>query len=107
MKRKKTPGSGRTAGTLNKATREVRELSQKLVTDPAYQANLLERLREGRAGALEPVLWHYAFGKPRESVSLSAEQPVSVTFGGRYKPGDGDGPPPADWHPLPRITSPH
>ena len=64
-------------GTPNKATREVRELARRLVEDPEYQAALHSRLLNGQAGALEPLLWHYAYGKPKEPVELSTgEQPV-------------------------------
>jgi len=54
----------------------------------AYRTNLKKRLREGKAGALEPVLWAYAYGKPRETVSIDSPEGVVVTFGGRYKPPD-------------------
>jgi len=62
---------GRRPGVLNKATREVKELAARLLDDETYRANLLERLRSGTAGALEPLLWHYRFGKPKETVDLA------------------------------------
>jgi hypothetical protein len=64
---------------LNKATREVKELAARLLDDETYQANLLERLRSGTAGALEPLLWHYRYGKPKEVVDL-ATTGVSIVF---------------------------
>ena len=45
--------------------------------DPQYQAALQARLLKGQAGALEPLLWHCAYGKPKEPVELSTgEKPV-------------------------------
>ena len=63
------PGPGRPKGAENTRTKEVRKLAQKLATDKIYQKRLLERLRAGEAGPMEPTLWHYAFGKPKESVA--------------------------------------
>ncbi len=63
---------GRPRGAPNKATREVRALARRLVEDREYQAGVRRRLRAGEAGALEPLLWHYAYGKPKEAVELSA-----------------------------------
>ena len=45
-------------------------MAQRLVTDPAYQKNLLTRLRQGKAGAIEATLWSYAYGRPKETVSV-------------------------------------
>jgi len=63
------PGPGRPKGAENKRTKEARELARKFATDKIYQTNLLKRLRAGEAGSMEPVLWYYAFGKPKESVA--------------------------------------
>ena len=63
------PGPGRPKGSPNKRTGEARELARKFATDPIYQKRLLERLRAGEAGSMEPTLWHYAFGKPRDTVA--------------------------------------
>ena len=44
--------------------------------DPAYQTSLLRRLRSGSLpGSVESLLWHYAFGKPKDGLLLEA--PVS------------------------------
>ena len=63
------PGPGRPKGAPNKTTREARELARKFATDRTYQKRLLERLRAGKAGSMEPILWYYAFGKPRDTVA--------------------------------------
>ena len=55
---------GRTPGTVIKRTIEVRDLCNRLVDDPKYRASLRRRLLAGTAGAMEVLLWHYAYGKP-------------------------------------------
>lgn len=57
---------GRPKGVPNKVTQDVRELARELVEDPAYRRRLRERLIAGEARQMEPLLWHYAFGKPVE-----------------------------------------
>ena len=68
--RRKPPaaGKGRQKGVPNKVTRDSREMAARLVTDPAYVANLRERLVEGKAPHMETLLHHYAYGKPKETV---------------------------------------
>lgn len=62
------PTRGRKKGSVNKANFEAREVARKLVGDPQYRKSLLDRLRKGNAGSLEVTLWHYAYGKPKETV---------------------------------------
>jgi hypothetical protein len=77
--------AGRRPGTLNKATREVRELARRLVEDPEYQESVQQRLKDGLAGPLEPLLWHYAYGKPKEVVDLTTTG-VSIVFESTLNP---------------------
>jgi hypothetical protein len=63
-------GPGRSKGTPNKNTLEIREFAQKLLTDEAYVRALQVRLLRGTAGAVEPLLYHYAWGKPKETIAL-------------------------------------
>ncbi len=68
---------GRRAGMPNNATRDVREFARGLVGDTSYQRSLLRRLRSGSLpGTVESLLWHYAFGKPKETLGL---QPPNST----------------------------
>jgi hypothetical protein len=60
------PRAGRPPGRANRATREIRELAQRLLTDQAYQQSLKERLIAGTAGKIEELLYFYAWGKPPE-----------------------------------------
>jgi len=64
------PGPGRPKGAENTRTKEGRELARKFATDPVYQQRLLQRLRAGKAGALEVTIWHYAYGKPKDEIEF-------------------------------------
>jgi hypothetical protein len=46
-------------------TPAVRLVARKLVEDETYQKLLLERMKDGTAGPMEPLLWKYAYGDPR------------------------------------------
>ena len=64
------PSRGRPIGAKNKSTIEVKRLARQLVNDPTYKRNLQKRLRAGEGGAMEPLLWAYAFGKPKEQIEV-------------------------------------
>jgi hypothetical protein len=59
---------GRTPGTQNKRTIEVREVCNRLVDDRDYRDALRRRMIAGTAGAIEVLMWHYAKGKPMDRV---------------------------------------
>ena len=63
---------GRTPGTLTRKTVEVREVCNKLVDDAEYCAALRQRMIAGTAGAVEGLLWMYAYGKPVQRVETGA-----------------------------------
>ena len=65
--------NGRPKGSLNKVTIEARVLAQRIVQDPAYRTQLRRRVQAGEAPHMETLLWHYAFGKPKESVEISTD----------------------------------
>ena len=64
-------GKGRPKGTPNKATRAIQEVAQSLLSDEQYVDALVRRLRRGTAGAVEPLLYHYAYGKPKDTVEVN------------------------------------
>lgn len=70
-------GKGRPPGTPNKVTTEAKAAANALVDDPIYRQKLLERMREGTAGAVEVLMWHYAKGKPKERIELGADEKLS------------------------------
>lgn len=65
---------GRRPGTRNRRTIEAREVAQRLVDDPDYRDELLQRMIDGTAGAMEPLLWYYAKGKPVEDSEQQSHQ---------------------------------
>lgn len=65
--------SGRPRGTPNKATTEVRELCQRLVTDPAYLETLVTDFKKRELPPqIETLIWHYAFGRPVTRLEVGA-----------------------------------
>jgi len=70
MRGRKT--GGRRKGTPNKVTAEARAVCAAILDDPTYRTNLTARARAGTlAPAVEAMLWHYAFGKPKESLEVT------------------------------------
>ena len=63
-------GIGRSKGTANKATAEIKNAARAIVNDPEYRALLMIRLKLGEAPHMETLLWHYAYGKPKEQVEV-------------------------------------
>lgn len=76
------PGNtGRPKGAKNKTTAEMRDAARALVDDPAYRSELKARLLAGKlAPAMEALLWHYAWGKPKETVDLVAPEAQTFTL---------------------------
>ena len=68
LKRGGSPGRPR--GVPNKATVEIRDAARRLLEDEAYQRGLSARLIKGRAPHMETLLYHYAYGKPKETMDL-------------------------------------
>ncbi len=67
MKGRKT--GGRRNGTSNKVTAEAKAVCAAIVDDPTYRKKLIARAKAGElAPAIEAMLWHYAYGKPKEQV---------------------------------------
>ena len=81
---------GRKKGTPNKATAQAKEFCRGLLDDPEYQGQFKDRLVKGDLPpALESLVWHYAHGKPSETVD------VTVTAIGKIVDEFHAGPPPA------------
>jgi len=59
---------GRTPGTRNRVTIEAQLAATELVDDPAYRDALRQRMIAGTAGAMEPLIWIYSYGKAVERV---------------------------------------
>ena len=66
------PRAGRRKGVQNKVTREVRDLARAMVQDEAYLTKLTRDLHAGKLPTqLVVMLWHYAYGKPKETHEIS------------------------------------
>jgi hypothetical protein len=61
-------GRGRPPGVLNKVTREIKTAAKAIVEDMDYVDSLKRRVKAGRAPHMETLLFHYAYGKPKETV---------------------------------------
>jgi hypothetical protein len=73
--------AGRPKGRLNETTIEVRQLARELIEDSEYRANLRARLITGECSPpVETMLWHYAYGKPKESIELTGKDAVTNIF---------------------------
>lgn len=68
---------GRPKGVPNKVTTEAKAACNDIVDDPIYRAALLKRMRAGTAGQMEPIIWYYAKGKPKERVEFGADKTLA------------------------------
>lgn len=64
-------GPGRKKGQPNRATVEIRDAARAIVERPDYVKKLTKRLDEGKAPHMETLLWHFAYGRPKEQVEHS------------------------------------
>lgn len=64
-------GKGRPPGRRNKVTREAKDLCNRIVNDPRYLKALKQRMIDGEAGSMEPVVWYYAKGKPATAIDVN------------------------------------
>jgi hypothetical protein len=70
--RPKPVASGRKPGIKNVTTPEARAIAQYIVQHPKVQARLLQQAIDGTLRPeIEILLWHYAYGKPREQIEVT------------------------------------
>ena len=63
------PRAGRPKGVKNKATIEIRDFARAILDSEAYQKSLARRVVDGTlAPGIEALIYHYAYGKPKEIV---------------------------------------
>jgi hypothetical protein len=62
--------NGRPKGSRNKTTLEVADFARKMVESREYRASLKQRLLDGKAPHMEPLLFYYAYGKPVDRIEL-------------------------------------
>lgn len=74
---------GRKPGARNKNTRDAEAVCRKLVEDKVYRSQFKKRLLAATLpSSLEAMLWHYAYGKPKERLEVTGDDggPVLVRF---------------------------
>jgi len=81
---------GRPKGAENKVTREARELALSIVQDAVYLANLKVRIEAGKAPQMEPLLWQYAYGKPKELLEHSGNDAEQIRIFCKLPMGEKD-----------------
>lgn len=81
-------GRGRPPGVPNKVSREIKAAARALVEDPDYVASLTARLTAGKAPHMETLLFHYAYGKPRDEIGVAMIGAVRVIH--EYASADDD-----------------
>ena len=76
----------------NKVTVEAKALCNQIVDDPRYYRALQQRMIKGTAGAMEPIVWYYAKGKPKERVELGADKSLAwlIADAAGLRPKDGE-----------------
>lgn len=73
-------GGGRPKGVPNKAAREIKDAAKALVERPAYVASLQQRIDDGKAPHMETLLFHYAYGKPKDVTEHQGQVRLRVTW---------------------------
>ena len=76
------PGPGRPRGVPNRHTAEMKARVAEFLSSGPYWDRVKVRIAAGVAAGLEIELWHYAYGKPKETVKLEGEgrPPVQIVF---------------------------
>lgn len=70
---------GRQKGTPNKATVEIKEAARAFLADEQGQAKMLEQYQRGELNpSVLALLYHYAYGKPKDTLALEKAVPVMV-----------------------------
>jgi hypothetical protein len=92
--------NGRPKGHRNKRTTAIQQAAQRLLEDADYQRSLKQRLITGEAGAIETLLYYYAYGRsverfedisPPGKIALSWDEDPTL-----YLPGKDGEPDPAN-----------
>lgn len=72
------PGPGRPKGSQNKVTVEIKNFAHRFVNDEAYLKKLRVRVNEGTAPHMETLMWHYAYGKPKDEDEDKLDKNVTI-----------------------------
>jgi len=73
--------AGRPKGRLNNATLEIRDAARAFLADPDGQAALLMQYQRGELPpAVLQMFFHYAHGKPKETIDHQGQLGVAFTL---------------------------
>lgn len=76
---------GRQKGTPNKYNADIGAVCRSLVNDEAYRTYFAHRLMVGQLPPqLEAMAWHYAYGKPPETLNLEGSVDLRTTVVHEY-----------------------
>ena len=70
---------------------EAREFAERVIDDPGYQQNLIDRITRGEANHMEVLLWQYRYGRPVEKIQVSGRGIFQLVLGRGARPGEYDG----------------
>lgn len=70
--------AGRKKGATDLAKREIKAFARDILESPLYFQRLRARVLAGKAPQIEVLLYHYAYGKPREQVDMRVEGSLVV-----------------------------
>lgn len=71
---------GRKKGVPNKSKGELKDWGKRVLESDRYREELEQRLIYGQAQPIEIQLYHYVYGKPKETVQHQGEIAVPATF---------------------------
>lgn len=72
---------GRRKGTPNKATEDIKSFARRILEDPTYRLRVLTDARAGTLhSTIEARLYDYAYGRPKETVSLEASDSLAAVL---------------------------
>ena len=92
----KAKTGGRLPGQPNHATLEIKDFGRAIIEDPVYREKLKQRIEAGEAPQIEALLYHYAYGRPKQEADPQ-ETPLRVLI---YGPNGYVPVPPALEHPA-------
>jgi len=68
----------RAARREKNGTKAAQIVARSLVEDEFYRMSLMDRVKAGRAPHMEVLLWHYAYGKPKETVEHQGDVGIAL-----------------------------
>ncbi len=74
-------GPGRPKGSRDRRTLAIGEFARSIIESDEYRNSLRARVLAGKAPHLEPLLYHYGYGRPAERVQIISGKPIGFGIG--------------------------